>query len=67
MDYIYKIEVEYFLRDGKYHWRLKHKKENSPLLTWQVCATGCSSNTAEAWFDAMTTLQKIENNSCSKG
>ena len=59
MDYIYKIEIEYFLRDGKYHWRLKHKKKNSPLLPWRVCLTGCSDSTANAWFDAMMTIKKL--------
>lgn len=59
MDYIYKIEVEYFLRDSKYHWKLKHKKKNSSFLSWRVCLTGCNDSIDNAWVDAVSAIDKL--------
>lgn len=40
VEYIYKIELEDFKTDGKYHYNVLCREKLNALDTWKVCACG---------------------------
>lgn len=50
VEYIYKIEIEYFKTDGKYHYNVLCREKLNPVDTWKVCALG-DCDTVQDCFD----------------